>query len=86
MALFGIGDFPKAREALTNFIESYPESALRGEVEYFLGDIYANSMAVKEAIEHYMNVEKHTKNQSIIDNAYTRPRSCSWRTKNTRMS
>ncbi len=71
VALFGIGDFPKAREALTNFIESYPESALRGEVEYFLGDIYANSMAVKEAIEHYMNVEKYTKNQSIIDNAYT---------------
>ena len=28
-------------------------------------------MAVKEAIEHYMNVEKYTKNQSIIDNAYT---------------
>lgn len=71
VALFGIGDFPKARDALENFVKSYPSSSLRGEVEFFLGDIYANSMAVKEAIGHYMSVEKFTKNQDIIDNAYT---------------
>jgi len=71
VALYGIGDYPAAQKALESFIESYPKSKVRGEVEFFLGDIFANSMLVKESLEHYMNVEKYTKSQPIIDNAYT---------------
>ena len=71
VALYGIGDYPAAQKALESFVESYPKSKVRGEVEFFLGDIFANSMLVKESLEHYMNVEKYTKSQPIIDNAYT---------------
>ena len=71
VSAFGMGDFPQARDVLENFISNYPKSSLRGEVEFFLGDIYANNAAVEQAMEHYNNVEKYTDNQAIIDSAYT---------------
>lgn len=71
VAAFGAGDFNVARDTLEDFIARYANSQLRGEVEFFLGDIYANNAEVELAMKHYMNVEKYTKNQSFIDNAYT---------------
>ncbi len=70
VAAFGAGDFNVARDTLEDFISRYENSQLRGEVEFFLGDIYANVGQVDIAMKHYKNVENFTKNQSFIDNAY----------------
>lgn len=83
VAAFGAGDFNVARDTLEDFTARYANSQLRGEVEFFLGDIYANNAEVELAMKHYMNVEKYTKNQSFIDNAYTQAANCSTTSKNT---
>lgn len=70
VAAFGAGNFSDARDTLEDFISRYANSKLRGEVEFFLGDIYANNAKVELAMKHYKNVEKYTKNQSFIDNSY----------------
>ena len=70
VAAFGAGNFEVARNTLENFIERYPNGVLRGEVEFFLGDIYANNAAEDLALKHYGAVEKYTKNQTFIDNSY----------------
>ena len=71
VAAFGMGDFEKSRSVFEGFIDSYPEHELRGEVEFFLGDIYAGVGAVEKAMKHYMSVETYTKNMAFIDNAYS---------------
>ena len=71
VAAFGMGDFEKSRKEFEEFVESYPKNELRGEVEFFLGDIYAGVGAIKQAMQHYMDVEVYTKNMAFIDNAYT---------------
>ncbi|MBO5254854.1 MAG: tetratricopeptide repeat protein [Opitutales bacterium] len=70
VAAFGAGDFPQARDTLEEFIQKFPKSSLRGEVEFFLGDIYANVNEVALAKKHYLEVEKHTKSRTFIDNSY----------------
>lgn len=70
VAAFGAGDFNVARDTLEDFINRYSDSQLRGEVEFFLGDIYANNAEIELAMKHYKQVENYTKNQSFIDNAY----------------
>ena len=71
VAAFGMGDFEKSRSVFEGFIDSYPEHELRGEVEFFLGDIYAGVGAIEKAMKHYMSVETYTKNMAFIDNAYS---------------
>ena len=70
VACFGAGHYTQARDTLEEFLQKFPKSSLRGEVEFFLGDIYANVNEVKLAMSHYMAVEKYTKNRTFIDNAY----------------
>ena len=70
VAAFGAGDFNIARDTLEDFTARYANSQLRGEVEFFLGDIYANNAEAELAMKHYMNVEKYTKNQSFIEYDY----------------
>ncbi len=70
VAAFGCGQFTQARDTLEEFTKQFPKSSLRGEVEFFLGDIYANVNEVKLAGDHYMKVEKFTKNKTFINNAY----------------
>ena len=71
VAAFGAGDFNIARDTFDDFVSRYPDSVLRGEVEFFLGDIYANVGSEENAMKHYKAVEKYTKNQNFIDNSYT---------------
>ncbi len=71
IAAFGAGDFNIARDTLEDFVERYPKSILRGEVEFFLGDFYANVGRDDYAMKHYKAVEVYTKNQSFIDNSYS---------------
>lgn len=70
VSAFGAGHYTAARDTLEEFLQKFPSSALRGEVEFFLGDIYANVNAVDLAMAHYMAVEKCTKNKTFITNAY----------------
>ncbi len=70
VAAFGAGSFTQARDTLEDFVQTFPKSSLRGEVEFFLGDVYANVNEVNSAMKHYMNVEKYTKNKTFINNAY----------------
>ena len=70
VSAFGAGDFTTARDTLEEFVKKYPKSPLLGEVEFFLGDIYANVNEVDKAMTHYKNVEGKTKNQSFVDNSY----------------
>ena len=70
IAAFGASDFNVARDTLEEFTKKYPNSTLLGEVEFFLGDIYANVNEVDIAMKHYRNVEEKTKNAAFIDNAY----------------
>lgn len=70
VAAFGAGDFKIASRTLEEFLQRYPESTWRGEVEFFLGDMYAGVGEEEQAMAHYMNVEKFTKNKFFIDKAY----------------
>lgn len=70
VAAFGSGNFTEARDTLEDFTQRFPKSGLRGEVEFFLGDIYANVNEVATATSHYKKVEQFTKNKTFIDSAY----------------
>lgn len=70
VASFGSGDYPTAQKTLETFIDTYPENEKRGEVEFFLGDIFANMGMTQDSIDHYTQVEKYTKEESFISNAY----------------
>ena len=70
VAAFGSGHYEQARDTLEDFVQKFSKSSLRGEVEFFLGDIYANVNQVDLAMKHYMEVEKHTKNINFINNSY----------------
>ncbi len=70
VAFFAIGEFTVARDIFEDFTRKYDKSGIRGEVEFFLGDIYAGVNQLDLAMKHYMDVEKYTKNQSFIDSAY----------------
>lgn len=70
VAAFGAGNFKVASETLEEFVQRYPESTWRGEVEFFLGDMYAGVGDEEKAMSHYLVVEKFTKNQFFIDRAY----------------
>ncbi len=70
VAAFGLGKFQDSADALELFVKNYPDSSLRGEVEFFLGDIYGGAGQEDKAMNHYMSVEKYTKNRSFIDRSY----------------
>lgn len=72
ICLFGLQETEDAREVFEKFIRGYPNSNLRGEAEYFLGDLEASVPNVEKALKHYANVEKYTDNVDFIQNAYFR--------------
>ncbi|MGE9294448.1 MAG: tetratricopeptide repeat protein, partial [Puniceicoccales bacterium] len=57
---FGVENYKGAEQDFLSFIKKYPNSNLRGEVEYFLADIYATTGNLKPALMHYSEVEKYT--------------------------
>lgn len=65
VAAFGAGEFEIARDTLEDFIAKFPKSKLRGEAEFFLGDIYANVNEVDLALKHYKAVELYTKIRAL---------------------
>jgi TolA-binding protein len=72
-ALFRIGiahygklDVKKAEQHFLDFVLNKPDSVLRPEAEAFLGDIAASQARVDDALEHYENVQKYTKEGSNI--------------------
>lgn len=71
MAYYADDQVETALELFTAFVADFPEGELRGEVEYFLGEIAASEgTSLEEALAHYRRVEEFTTNQSYIDAAY----------------
>lgn len=70
VSFFGLEEMELATADFNNFVQKYPDSGLRGEVEYFLGDIAASEGQVLLALNHYRKVEEFTDNISYIQNAY----------------
>lgn len=70
IAAYGKQDLNLAQELFAKFIDTYLGNELCGEAEFFLGDINLSSGYVKEALQHYSEVEKKTSSQSYIDQAY----------------
>ena len=70
VAEFGTAKFEQARDTFESFLTRYGENPLAGEVEFFLGDIYAGVGEVDLAMKHYNLVEQRTKNMAFIDSAY----------------
>ncbi len=67
---YGMQNLEGAREAFGTFIAQYPDTTLRGEAEFFMGDILGGAGELEQAIRHYNNVEVFTDNLSYIENAY----------------
>lgn len=68
---YGANEIEEAREVFSAFIADFPEHQLRGEVEYFLGEIEASAgQDLRRAVDHYEAVERFTRNQSYINAAY----------------
>lgn len=73
LSYYAGGENEKARESLRAYTEDYPRSPLRGEAEFFLGELAAsagNREDMEEALIHYSNVEKYTDSISFITSAY----------------
>lgn len=69
---FGLQEMEAARDTFETFVRRYSDSNLRGEAEYFLGDLEASVPDVPKALKHYANVEKYTDNIGFIQNSYFR--------------
>ena len=70
MTYYGEDDVEKAKESFESFIESYPGGSLRGEVEFFLGEVAASGGKLIEAIRHYDRVPEYTENIDYITSAF----------------
>jgi len=70
MTYYGSDEVEKAVEEFNRFIREYPRSGLRGEVEFFLGEIAASQGKLLEAVQFYEQVPEHTDNLSFITSAY----------------
>ena len=71
---FASGELDQALETMRSFLDSYPESVLRGEAHVYLGDLYAamatSAEFVNKAIESYSKVPDYTDTLDFIDHAY----------------
>jgi len=68
---YGANEIDEARSVFSAFIADFPEHQLRGEVEYFLGEIEASAGGdLRRAVDHYESVERFTPNQSYVNAAY----------------
>ena len=70
MTYYGEDDIPRAKKLFQDFVETYPNGSLRGEVEFFLGEIAASDGNILEAIQHYDRVPEYTDNIDYITSAY----------------
>lgn len=69
ICLYGLQQKKEAEAQFTRFVAKYPESALRGEAELYLGDLKRERKAYAESADHYRNVEAHTENSAFIAKA-----------------
>ncbi|MGF1531829.1 MAG: tetratricopeptide repeat protein [Puniceicoccaceae bacterium] len=60
----------KAQQLFEEFVEKYPSEPLRGEVEYFLGEIAASEANLDQALIHYEAVARFTRNMDYITSSF----------------
>lgn len=68
----GIEDYPGARRDFDQYVREYPNTSLRGEVEFFLGEVDSATGNIQSALKHYSQVEEYSDNIAFIQNAYFR--------------
>jgi TolA-binding protein len=69
VALFGEQKMSDSEAQFVRFVDTYPDSGLRGEAELYIGDLQRDRGAFSDAAEHYLSVEQHTKNDAFIAKA-----------------
>lgn len=69
VADFGLENYEGALQRFLTFTTDFPQSPLRGEAEFFLGDLYALLEQPEQALHHYRLVDQHSDNLSFIRNA-----------------
>lgn len=70
ITFYGEDEIEKARSAFRSFVGTYPRGELRGEVEFFLGEIAASNGELVTAVQHYEAVPVYTENIDYITSAY----------------
>ncbi|MEM0965048.1 MAG: tetratricopeptide repeat protein [Verrucomicrobiota bacterium] len=70
IALYGQDKTDEAEKLFEEFALTFPNSGLRGEAEFFLGEIDAARADILKAIAHYEQVDLHTDNIGFITSAY----------------
>lgn len=70
VCIYGSGDVDGGIIAFNNFIDKYSTGNLRGESEYFLGQIYASKGELETAVEHYSQVDFYAETPDYVKNAY----------------
>lgn len=73
VAAFGLENYEESRKRMHRLIDEYPEAKVRGEAEYFLGQIYGMEGtfdSLQKALMHYRNVEKYTDVHHYIQESY----------------
>lgn len=73
IAAFGLENYDEARKRFLRLIEEAPKSGVRGEAEFFLGQIYGmggDFDSLQKAFQHYDNVEKYTDVHRYVKDAY----------------
>ncbi len=69
VADFGLENYEGALQRFVTFTTEFPRSPLRGEAEFFLGDLYSLLDQPDQALHHYRLVDQHSENLSFIRNA-----------------
>lgn len=70
VSIYGSGDVDGGEEAFKNFIDKYNTGSLRGECEYFLGQIYGSRGEIDKAVEHYSEVSLYADSEDYIKNSF----------------
>ncbi len=66
VALFGEQKMNEAEKQFLLFVETYPNSGLRGEAELYIGDLLRSRGALQDAAGHYRSVPEFTNNPEFI--------------------
>ena len=73
LAAFALERYDEATRRLEKVVQNYPDRAMRGQSEYFLGQIAGMKGTLdgmRNAINHYQKVENYVKRHSFIKKAY----------------
>ncbi|WOO43624.1 tetratricopeptide repeat protein [Rubellicoccus peritrichatus] len=69
IALYGEQRYSDSEAEFAKFVEAYPNSALRGEAELYLGDLKRDRGEYDSALQHYILVDEFSDNDIFVSRA-----------------